>query len=159
LKAVRNGWTFIYLDTVLDLKRGLDFAARYAPAVLFAEDIDRVVDGERSVSLDEILNTIDGVDTKNGEIITVFTTNHVEKINPAMLRMGRLDALIHVAPPDAKAAERLVQLYSRGLLEDNCDLTEVGKMLSGKIPAFIREVTERAKIATIARVGGPDIAG
>jgi len=31
--------------------------------------------------------------------------------------------------------------------------------LAGKIPAFIREVTERAKIAAIGRIGGADIAG
>lgn len=159
LKAVRNGWTFIYLDSVKDLKRGLEFAAQYGPAVLFAEDIDRVVAGERSVELDEMLNTLDGIDTKSGEIITVFTTNHIEKINPAMLRMGRLDALIEVAPPDADAAARLVKLYSRGLLEDSADLTLVGERLAGKIPAFIREVTERAKIAAISRLQGEPIEG
>lgn len=153
LKAVRNGWTFIYLDSVKDLKRGLDFAAQYAPAVIFAEDIDRAVHGDRSMSMDEVLNTIDGIDTKTNDIITVFTTNHVEQINPAMLRPGRLDTLVEVTPPDAKAAERLVTLYSRDLLAPNVDLKKVGLALAGKIPALIREVTERAKIAAIARLG------
>lgn len=159
LKAVRNNWTFIYLDSVRDLKRGLELAAQYAPAVLFAEDIDRAVTGERSIEMDEILNTLDGVDTKGAEIITVLTTNHIEQINPALLRMGRLDTLVEVLPPDAKAAERLVKLYARDLLDDTVDLKKVGKALEGKIPAFIREVTERAKIATIQRIGSADIKG
>lgn len=159
LKATRNKWTFIYLSDVRDLKRGLEFAARYAPAVLFAEDIDRMVTGERSSEMDEILNTLDGVDTKNGEVITVFTTNHVNNINPAMLRMGRLDALVEIAPPDAEAARRLVRLYARGLLEPSANLEKVGERLNGKIPAFIREVTERAKIAAIYRLKGGDIEG
>lgn len=159
LKAVKSGWTFIYLDRVADLKRGLEFAAQYAPAVIFAEDIDRVVTGDRSVGMDDILNTLDGVDTKGAEIITVLTTNHIERINPAMLRPGRLDILVEVLPPDAKAAARLVDFYARGLLADGVDLGAVGDALDGKIPAFIREVTERAKIAAIGRTQGGQIEG
>lgn len=152
LKAVRNGFTFVYLDNVLDLKKGLQFAAQYAPAVLFAEDIDRAVHGERSVSMDEVLNTLDGVDTKGGEVITVFTTNHVENINPALLRMGRLDTLVEVKKPDAEAAVKLVKLYGRGLLNANVDYSRVGQVLQDRIPAFIRETVERAKIAAIQRI-------
>ncbi len=159
LKAVRHGFTFVYLDSVLDLKRGLQFAAQYAPAVVFAEDVDRVTDGDRSLSMDEVLNTLDGVDTKGAEIITVFTTNHVEKINPAILRMGRLDTLVEVKRPDAEAAQRLVEKYARGLLDPDVNLTRVGEVLKSKIPAFIRETTERAKIAAISRLNGGDILG
>lgn len=159
LKATRNGFTFVYLDCVEDLAKGLQFAAQYAPSVLFAEDIDRCTDGERDVSMDELLNTLDGVDTKGGEVITVFTTNHVENINPALLRMGRLDTLVEVKEPDANAAERLVKLYSRGLLATDTDLEAVGKALAGQIPAFIRETVERAKLAAIGRLKGGDIKG
>lgn len=159
LKAQRNGWTFVYLDQTRDLKMGLQFAAQYAPCVIFAEDIDRAVSGDRSVEMDDILNTLDGVDTKGAEIITVLTTNHIEDINPAMLRMGRLDTVVEVSPPDAAAAQRLVKLYARGLLAEDVDLNRIGKLLDGRIPAFIREVTERAKIAAIARTGGKDIRG
>lgn len=159
LKAQRHGFTFIYLDDVRDLKKGLQLAAQYSPAVIFAEDIDRAISGDRSVSMDEILNTLDGVDTKTEEVITVLTTNHIENINPAMLRPGRLDTLVEVLPPDAAAAIRLITLYSRDLLHADTDLSKVGEMLSGKIPAVIREVTERAKIATISRTGSGNIKG
>lgn len=159
LKAVRNGWTFVYLDHTRDLKMGLQFAAQYAPCVIFAEDIDRAVNGQRSVAIDEILNTLDGVDTKGAEIITVLTTNHIENINPAILRMGRLDTLVEVTPPDATAAERLVKLYARNLLDPKVDLKKIGKTLAGRIPAFIREVTERAKMAAIGRLKSADIKG
>lgn len=158
-KAVANGWTFIYLESVRDLQQGLQFAAAYAPAVIFAEDIDRAMHGNRSFDMDQILNTLDGIDTKGAEIITVLTTNHIEQINPTMLRMGRLDTLVEVTPPDAEAAVKLVKLYARDLLEDKVDLTKVGVALEGKIPAFIREVTERAKIAAIRSQGNGNIKG
>lgn len=145
-----NGWSFVYLEDVSQLQQAILFARQYSPAVIFAEDIDRVVSGGRSGEMDKILNTIDGVDTKNSDIMVVLTTNHVENINRAMLRPGRLDAVISVRPPDAQAAERLVRLYARQLVDEDTDLRTVGERLAGQIPAVIKEVVERSKLAAIA---------
>lgn len=153
-KAVKNGWTFIYLETVKDLQRAIFFAQQYGPAVIFAEDIDQVVRGNRSEEMNGILNTIDGVDTKSSEIIVVLTTNHVELINAAMLRPGRLDAVIPVRPPDTLAVGKLIRLYARGLVEENASLEEAGKLLQGQIPAVIREVVERSKLSAVTRTDG-----
>lgn len=151
-KAVNNGWTFIYLGSVKDLQRAIYFAQQYGPAVIFAEDIDTVMKGQRDDTMNGILNTIDGVDTKDGELMVVLTTNHVELISPAMLRPGRLDAVVPVRPPDAEAVGRLIKLYARDLIEPGADLTEAGKLLDQKIPAVIREVVERSKLAAIGRL-------
>lgn len=151
-KCVANGWTFILLSRVSGLGDALAFARMYGPSVVFAEDIDREVSGdERTVEIDDILNTIDGIESKGSEIITVLTSNHLENINQAMLRPGRLDAIIHVTAPDASAAEKLVRIYSRDTLDKDADLTEVGEELNGKIPAVIREVVERSKLYAISR--------
>lgn len=153
--ATRHGWTFIMLNRVGGLQQVLDFAHRYAPVVVFAEDIDRVISGDdRTVDIDDILNTLDGVQGKDREIITVLTTNHVEKINRAMLRPGRLDAIVSIRLPDAAAAERLVRQYGRGLIAPNAKLNKAREALAGKIPAVIREATERAKLAAIRRGKG-----
>ncbi len=149
-KCQENGWTFIYLDTVAHLEQAILFARSYQPACIFAEDIDRVVEGERTVEMDAILNTIDGVDTKSAELMVILTTNHVEDINRAMLRPGRLDAVIPVRAPDAAAAERLIRQYGATMLRAGDDLTEVGKRLAGQIPAVIREVVERSKLSAVA---------
>lgn len=149
-----NDWTFIILDKVQSLKAALEFARLYPPAVVFGEDIDRATSGDRTSKLDEILNIIDGVVGKRAEIITVLTTNDVASINQAMLRPGRLDAVIPLRAPDAKAVEKLVQVYSRNLLPENADLTEIGVELQGQIPAVIRETIERAKLYAISRTGG-----
>lgn len=166
-KAVENGWTFIYLTHPTDLARGFQFAGMYAPAVLFVEDLDRVISGdERTEAIDTVLNSFDGVDTKDKEIITVITTNHLEVIPPVALRPGRFDTLVELKRPDAASAARLVALYGRGLLADNFDLEKVGKSLAGHIPSEVREAVERAKLAAIRRLGkrrlldhGRDIAG
>lgn len=145
-----NGWTYLLLDDVRALKDALLFAKRYAPAVIFAEDAERVA-GSRDQKGNDLLNTIDGVLSKNSEVMVVLTTNHVEKIERAMLRPGRFDAVISFKAPEAMAVERLVRMYARNLLPANADLTRVGEELAGQIPATIREVTERAKLAMISR--------
>lgn len=154
-KCAANGWTFIYLSKVEDLKTAIHFAKSYQPAVIFAEDIDRVmVEGERKSNdtVNDILNTIDGVDTKGMELIVCLTTNHVEHIEPAMMRPGRLDAVISVRAPDQRASIALVELYARGRLDQSDKYEVVGEKLKGQIPAVIREVVERSKLAAVGRL-------
>jgi ATPase family protein associated with various cellular activities (AAA) len=152
-KCEESGWSFIYLDKTKDLKRAIALARQYEPCVIFAEDIDRVVEGaDRSEAMDDILNTIDGIDGKASEIMVVLTTNHVEKINRAMLRPGRLDCIIPVRAPDSAAAMGLIKLYARNLIREGEDLSAVGAALDGQIPAVIRETVERAKLGVITHM-------
>jgi len=151
--ATRYGWTFIYLESVNDLKQALDFAQMYQPAIVFAEDIDRLDDGGRQEPFNELLNTIDGVEYKRSEIFTILTTNHVERLHKSMLRPGRLDVVIEVREPDAEAAARLLALYSGALLDPETDLTEAGRLFAGNSPAILNEVVQRAKLAALRRGG------
>ncbi len=151
--SVQNAVTFIYIKNVAELPEAIMFARQYQPAVIFGEDLDRAVAGqERTEDIDEILNTLDGIDSKGTDVMVVLTTNHLEDINKAMLRPGRIDVLVHVAPPDAEAAMRLVRVYGKHLVTE-AELPEIGKLLNGRIPAVIREVVERAKLVTISRTG------
>lgn len=154
--CVENGWTFITLDRATGLRQALEFAKRYAPAVVFAEDIDRSTE-ERDDNANDLSLVLDGALSKNSEVMVVLTTNNVDKIHPVMLRPGRLDAVISVLPPDAKAVERLIRLYARSTLSPAVNLETIGKQLEGHIPAVIREVVERSKLAMIAR-GGDSLA-
>lgn len=150
-KATDHGWTFILVERQNDLVDVLRLAREYAPAVVFCEDIDRVTHGRRSMSMDELLNVVDGVEAKSAELMVIFTTNDVESINQAMLRPGRLDAVIEVRPPDAEAVQRLMVLYGRGLVAHDADLAEASAMMAGEIPAVVQEVVERSKLAAIRR--------
>jgi len=149
--AVDNGITYVYIPRADELSHAIGFAKQnQSPAcVVFCEDIDRAMAGERSVEMDDILNVIDGIDTKSTNVIVVLTTNDLNAINPAMLRPGRLDAVIEVLPPDAKAVEKLLRLYGGDAIEADTDLTDAGNVLAGEIPAVISEVVKRAKLAQL----------
>jgi transitional endoplasmic reticulum ATPase len=149
--ATDAGITYVYAKRADELADAIEFGKQYqSPAcVVFCEDIDRSVNGERSVEMDDILNILDGIDTKHANIITVLTTNDLESINPAMLRPGRLDAVINVTPPDALAVEKLIRHYGSTAIAADTDLTEAGKELAGNIPAVIAEVVKRAKLSQL----------
>lgn len=149
--AVEAGVTFLYVQRADELADAINFARQYQdPAcVIFCEDIDRVMDGERDVEMDDILNVIDGIDTKTANIIVVLTTNNLEGIHPAMLRPGRLDAVIDIKAPDAEAIERLLRVYGGDAIDANEDLSRVGELLDGNIPAVIAEVVKRAKLSQL----------
>jgi transitional endoplasmic reticulum ATPase len=151
-KAVEAGATFIYVARAEELAQAVAFATQYQNplAVVFCEDIDRAMHGERTVAIDDILNIIDGIDTKSASLMVILTTNHLENISPAMLRPGRLDAVIEVTPPDEKAVERLIRVYSDDALPASVDLKRVGEALAGRIPAVIAEVVKRAKLSQLA---------
>lgn len=155
-KCVDNNWTYIYLESAKQLAQGIFFAHAYSPALVFVEDVDSVAGGNmRTDQVNEVLNTIDGIDNKEAEVITVFTTNHIERINPAMMRPGRVDTLITLTPPDEQAAFTLLRQYGGELLEATDDeLRPVARILAEtkRIPAFIREVIERSKLRGIHRL-------
>lgn len=146
--GLAHGWTFITVDNASGLTAALEFAKRYQPAIVFAEDIDRVME-ERDEKANDLLNTINGILSSNSEVITVLTTNHLEKIHQAMLRPGRIDLVIPIGRPDAETAERLMRNYSRGLISESMDLSRTSEIVAGFIPAMIREVVESAKLAMI----------
>lgn len=148
--AVEHGWTFIYVDKAKNLAKAYGLATQYQPCVLFAEDIDTAMEGsDRTDFINRTLNSVDGVTSKDLEVLTILTTNRVDVITRAMLRPGRLDAVISVRAPDAEAAGRMIRLYARDQLAPNEDLTQVGEELKGMTPALLREVVERAKLYTL----------
>ena len=146
----QNGWTFVLLDKVQGLRAALEFGNRYAPAVVFAEDIDRIAE-ERDEAANDLINTIDGVVSKKSEIMTILTTNFADKLDPVILRPGRLDAVITLRAPTKEAVERLLRAYAGKLLPSDADVSAAARELAGQIPASIRECVERAKLGMIGR--------
>lgn len=153
-EAVENNVTYLYVQRADELAHAIRFARQYAdPAcVVFCEDIDRVMQGERDVDMDDLLNVVDGIDGKETNIIVVLTSNHMEEINQAMLRPGRLDAVIEVLPPDAEAVQRLLRHYGGDSIASETNLEAIGEELAGNIPAIIAEVVKRAKLAELRRI-------
>tara|TARA_B110000046_G_scaffold182183_1_gene215656 strand:+ start:1589 stop:2746 length:1158 start_codon:yes stop_codon:yes gene_type:complete len=69
----------------------------HSPAVLVFEDIDALFSHQRekldqfNVTFSGLLNAIDGVCDSSKGLIFIFTTNHIERLDPALRRRGRVD--------------------------------------------------------------------
>lgn len=158
--AASKGMTVIYTENVKELPMAIRMAARLAPAIVFSEDIDRITDSERTHEVDMLLNTLDGIDTKQFPVMTILTSNYPERIYKGMVRPGRIDVALQIGPPDSEAAQRLVKTYLGDMFNDqNGDLEEMGNALAGHIPAVIREICERSKLSNISRTGKRPEAG
>ncbi|EOA18292.1 hypothetical protein CARUB_v10006799mg [Capsella rubella] len=67
---------------------------------------------ENSVTLSGLLNFIDGIWSACGqERIVVFTTNHLEKLDPALIRRGRMDMHIELSYCTYEAFKILAKNY------------------------------------------------
>jgi len=73
---------------------------------------------KRTLDLSGILNVLDGViDTP--ERVVIMTTNHIEKLDPALIRPGRIDHVIHLGYIKTSEALEMIKYYS--------DFTEIDK--------------------------------
>lgn len=116
--------------------------------LIFVEDIDQVTRGNRDSAMQDILNTLDGGDTKDMNVITLFTTNHIELIEPTFLRGKRVGTIISLGPLDAETAEQFIRKsFEIGCYTILDDLTDVCKFIEAShiAPAFMAEIIEKVK--------------
>lgn len=145
--------TYIQCSSVEDLEAATHMALNYQPCVVAVEDIDKAVQG-RTISIDAILNIIDGTETKNRDILFVATTNDVDSITDAMLRPGRLgDGFIYMGPPDEIAVGRLIKITAGPSLQPGTDLTEACTVMAGSLPAVIVATVQAARKYALVRTG------
>lgn len=62
------------------------------------------------VSLSDLLNAIDGINAPENFIL-VATTNHLEKLDPALFRKGRFDDVINIKPLETPEIIRMVEYF------------------------------------------------
>jgi chaperone BCS1 len=70
----------------------------------------------KPVSLSALLNAIDGVFSRDGRVL-IMTTNHPEKIDPALVRPGRADRKIQVGPLNGPEALVMCERFLGDLTE------------------------------------------
>lgn len=152
-KAIDNNWTFIYCKNAEDSLAAMQMAQRFCGngtgVVLFIEDIDRVLN-KRDETTNEISLLMDGGESKNLNIITILTTNHLENIDPTFLRGKRIGSIVTLTHPDAATAEDILRNQLTNENGDDLvdgDITKAAERIVELkiVPAFISEITDRVK--------------
>lgn len=139
-----------------DLTGAWHEALNMAPCIVLFEDVDRLFDDNKEfhvsdqafsmrdpVSLDALLNCISGVEPSEG-IITIATANKPEKLDPALLRPGRLDFKVEFAVPTVEDRRHI----AARILDHDTELVEqVVSSSNGDTGATVVQMaTEKAVI-------------
>jgi chaperone BCS1 len=89
-----------------------------AATVLLIEDVDcifkerRTTDLQTGVTLSGLLNALDGVSSRDGRVL-FMTTNHPERLDPALIRPGRVDRKVELGYSTPDQARRLFLWFYR----------------------------------------------
>ena len=135
-----------------DIKRCYEIARKLSPSLLIIEDIDTAGALDRRAAdhplLGEFLQAMDGVVPNHG-VITLATTNHSDKIDPAIAdRPGRFDRIIEVGLPRKNQRYHILkQLLEKMDLDDTVDssaINSLAKASDGLTGAWLRELVQSA---------------
>lgn len=156
-----------HLGHTLGAMRQFFDEARQAPCVVLVDEIDsfgsrdHFPEDHRNYSsqvVNALLEHLDGAQGREG-VVVVATTNHPSRLDPALLRSGRLDRHFEIALPDADELALILRHY----LGDDCpdlDLRPIALSLRGKSGADVEASVLRAR-GRARRAGrsvtGPDL--
>ncbi|GJN11607.1 hypothetical protein PR202_ga29808 [Eleusine coracana subsp. coracana] len=109
---------------------------------------------KQKITLSGLLNFIDGLWSTSGEErIVIFTTNYKDRLDPALLRAGRMDMHIYMGYCGWEAFKTLAKNYF--LLDDHPLFQEIQDLLAEVevTPATVSEMLLRSKDAGVALQG------
>lgn len=141
-----------------------------------AKRAEKDPDGEKAsrVTLSGLLNFIDGLwSSCGGERLLVFTTNHIEKLDPALIRKGRMDKHVKLSYCRFEAFKVLAKNYLEidthplfdhiGKLLNEVDLTPADvaehlmpKSVSNKVEVCLESLVEALEEAKTAKLKGEE---
>ncbi|KAL1195502.1 AAA-ATPase [Cardamine amara subsp. amara] len=126
---------------VEDIDCSVDLPTRLQPATM----IRGAPQGSTPLTLSGLLNCIDGLWSSCGnERILIFTTNNKEKLDPALLRPGRMDMHIYMGHCGFEGFKTLASNYL-GISHDNDDshrlFPDIKRLIDGQVltPAQVAE--------------------
>ncbi len=155
VEANQHGWTFIQVRPGKDdLLQALNTARLYSPAVVHFEDLDAVATSGTPEKISELLDALDGIGNKGSGVLLLATTNNVEKIQKAVMRPGRLDAIVHIGALDRAGTEKLIRALIPADALGDVDFDQVAAAMDGFLPAFLSEATGNAVRYSMVRNAG-----
>ena len=138
-------------------------AKQAAPSIIFIDELDAIgrsrqgsvsVTGgndEREQTLDQILTEMDGFESVEA-VVVLAATNRPEILDAALLRPGRFDRRVAVAPPDRAGRRRILDVHTRSIpLADTVDLDALAASTPGMVGADLANLANEAALLAARR--------
>ena len=135
-------------------------ARQASPCVIFMDEIDSIVPvrgtgGDSNVTervVSQMLTELDGLEPMN-DVVVIAATNRPDMIDPALLRPGRFDKSIYVAPPDKESRKSIFKIHTKGKpMEEDVDLDKLADQTEGCTGADISAICNEAVMSAVRRL-------
>lgn len=118
-------------------------AAKKAPAVICFDELDGMVPDRSTIhnegasgEVNEFLSQLNNCSERG--IFVIGTSNRPEKIDPAILRTGRMDKMVYIPMPDVEARKELFKIHlADRYCDESIDLDELAKQSDGYVASDI----------------------
>ncbi len=155
----QSGSAFVQIYVGMGAKRVRELfavAKRYAPSIIFIDEIDAVGkargsgrNDERESTLNQLLTQMDGFE-ESSNVIVIAATNQYETLDNALLRAGRFDRRIFVSLPGIKEREAILKVHLKGKRTD-VNVTDLAKMSVGFSGAALSTFVNEAAINALRK--------
>ncbi len=139
------------------IRRLFATARKNAPAIIFIDELDAVgghrgadFSGEKDQTLNQLLVEMDGFSAREN-VVVIAASNLLEKLDTALLRPGRFDRQIFIAPPDVRGRERILRVHARDKPLERVDLAKVARQTAGLTGADLANICNEAAIFAARR--------
>jgi ATP-dependent Zn protease len=134
------------------MRRDFEEARAKAPCVMFIDEVDSfpIRNEVRHAHKDYVVEVVNGfleqLDSLAGRdgVIFVGASNDVHRCDPAILRSGRFNRIIHIGLPGPADLKKMFRVRLRGDLAD-ADLTEVTLLALGSSGADVERLVKDAR--------------
>jgi len=130
-------------------------AKQSSPSIVFLDEFESIAGMRRSNSGDgsdvmnrvvnQLLSSMDGVEGMEG-VIVVAATNRPEMIDPALLRSGRFERVLHVPPPDRDSLKAILKIHAKDMPLGRFKLEDLSSKMDNYTGADIEAVCREAAL-------------
>ncbi len=131
-------------------------AKQSSPSIIFLDEFESIAGMRSSNSqsggsdvanrvVNQLLASMDGVESLD-EVIIVAATNRPEMIDPALLRSGRFERVLHVPLPDKPAREAIMSIHSADMPLSTFSMKDILGGMEGFTGADIEAVCREAAL-------------
>jgi transitional endoplasmic reticulum ATPase len=132
-------------------------ARQAAPCIVFMDEVDSIApvrggsyDGhvtERVIS--QLLTEMDGLESLHN-VVVIAATNRPDMIDPALLRPGRFDRLVHISMPDLEGRKKILEIHMKKKpLTEEVDIADIAKKTEGYSGADLSALANEAVMLAI----------
>src|SRR5436853_3100630 len=141
------------------IRKLFETARKHAPSIVFIDELDAVgaartghgFNREQDQTLNQLLVELDGFNTRE-QVVVMGASNRLQDLAPALLRPGRFDRQMRVAPPDLAGREAILGVHTRNKpLAADVDLGMIARHTAGLTGADLANICNEAAIFAVRR--------